>query len=219
MHHYPNRENPQQADQEWMQQRLIEPFELIGQPLFRYDLVKISANHYYVLGQYHHLIVDGYAIALLNRSLAEIYTQLAHGQVPNLDSPSYINFINADRAYVVSETFEKQRQYWLAQYPVVPEPLFSPRYRSQYSEQIIGSGCEALYLPRNPYKRLNQLAKQHHATLFQLLLGALYVYFTRTTQRDDFAIGLPVLNRANAKFKRTAGLFTEVSPTWFKFGK
>ena len=208
-----------EAAMAWMQQRFIETFELTGQPLFRYDLVKISNDNYYWLIQYHHLIIDGYGIALLNRSMAEIYTQLANGPVPNLDSLSYVTFVDNDRAYVESAIFDKQRQYWLNKYPTPPEPLFNPRYRSNYTNKLIGSGCEVLYLPRDFYNRLNVLAKQHKATLFHLLLGAFYVYFTRTAQRDDFAIGLPVLNRANANFKKTAGLFTGVSPTRFNFGK
>jgi len=225
MHDFSNQENPHEAAIEWMQARFREPFELTGQPLFRYDLVKLREDCYYWLLQYHHLIVDGYAVALLNRSLAAIYTQLVTGQVPNLESPSYTTFIDYDRAYVASETFETQRQYWLNQYPTRPEPLFRARSPSPATAtatataQVIGSSCEVLYLPRDFYNCLKALAKQHHATLFHLLLGALYVYFTRTAQRDDFAIGLPVLNRANAQFKHTAGLFTGVSPTWFQFGQ
>jgi hypothetical protein len=76
--------------------------------------------------------------------LADIYTQLANGQIPNLDSHSYVNFIENDRAYVESAVFDKQRQYWLDKYPTSPEPLFSPRYRSNYTNKLIGSGCEAL---------------------------------------------------------------------------
>jgi hypothetical protein len=213
-------EQPHDAAMAWMQQRFIEPFELSGQPLFRYDLLKLSDECYYWLLQYHHLIIDGYGVALLNRSLAEIYTQLLKGQEPNLDSPSYVDFIENDRAYVESAVFDKQRQYWLDKYPTPPEPLFSPRYRSNYyTDKLIGSGVEVLYLPREFYNRLKRKAKRHNATLFHLLLGALYVYFTRTAGREDFAIGLPVLNRANAQFKKTAGLFTGVSPTLFRFGK
>ncbi|MCP4416633.1 MAG: AMP-binding protein, partial [Chloroflexi bacterium] len=210
--------HPHEAAMAWMQQRFTEIFELTGRPLFRYDLVKISNDNYYWLLQYHHLIVDGYAIGWLARSLAKIYTQLQGGQVPNLDSPSYVNFIDNDRAYVESKVFDTQRQYWLDTYPTPPEPLLRPRYRSNYTDNLIGSGCEVLYLPRDFYNRLNELATQHKATLFHVLLGALYVYFTRTAGRDDFAIGLPVLNRANANFKKTAGLFTGVSPTLFHFG-
>jgi len=212
-------ERPHEAAMAWMQQRFIEPFELTGQPLFRYDLVKISDKCYYWLSQYHHLIIDGYGVGLLYRSLAEIYTHIANGQIPNLYSHSYVNFIHNDRAYVESAVFDKQRQYWLNQYPSLPEPLFNPRYRSNYTNKLIGSGCEILYLPRNFYNCLNKLAKKHNATLFHLLLGTFYIYFTRTAGRDDFAIGLPVLNRVNAQFKQTAGLFTGVSPTLFDFGK
>jgi hypothetical protein len=47
----------------------------------------------------------------------------------------------------------------LDKYLAPPEPLFSPRYRSHYTDKLIGSGCEVLYLPRDFYNRLNALAK------------------------------------------------------------
>jgi len=217
VHDFSTDMHPPEVAIAWMQQRFIEPFEFIGQPLFRYDLVKISADYYCWLVQYHYLIIDDYSIALLNRSLAEIYTQLANGQPPNLDSPSYLAFVDNDHTYVESESFKKQQQYWLDIYPVPPEPLFSPRYRSNYTNNLISSGCEVLYLPRDFCNHLNVLAKQYKVTLFHLLLGAFYVYLTRIAQRDDFVIGLPVLNRAN--FKKTAGLFKSMSPVLFNFGK
>jgi amino acid adenylation domain-containing protein len=204
---------------EWMQARFHEPFELIGQPLFRYDLVKTGEECYYWLMQYHHLIADGQTAALLHRSLANLYTQLVQGQIPDLASPSYTHYINNDRAYVQSDKFEQQCRYWLKQYPSVPESLLNPRYRSHFADNVIGSGCETFFLPRNIYQQLNDLAKQHQVTFLHIMLGVLYVYFTRIAQRDDFAVGLPVLNRANAQFKQTAGLFVGVSPTWFNFGQ
>ena len=36
--------------------------------------------------------------------------------------------------------------------------------------------------------------------------------------RGDFAVGLPVLNRANAQMRATAGLFVGVMPTRLAFG-
>jgi len=219
VHDFANAENPEQAALAWMQTRFKEPFALIEQPLFRYDLVKISENSYYWLLQYHHLMTDGWGVALLNRSLAEIYTRLMNGENPNLNSPSYVGFIDNDRDYIESALFETQRQYWLETYPAVPEPLLTPRYRAQFNRDLVESDSEALYLSREFYQQLNTLAKQCQATLFHVLLGALYTNFTRTAQRDDFAIGLPVLNRPKAQFKQTAGLFTGVSPTWFKCGQ
>lgn len=219
VHDFSHQDNPHKVALDWMQQRFIEPFDLSETPLFRYELIKVNAEHYYWLLQYHHIIVDGYATALINRSLAEIYTQLTKNLVPDLEGPSYIDYINNDLSYVGSETFTKQRQFWLKKYSTPPEPLFSPQHRSRYTHKLIGSGCEKLYFSREFYARLQSMAKQHKVSLFHLLLSALYIYFTRTAQRDDFAIGLPILNRANANFKNTVGLFTSISPAQFNFGR
>ncbi|MEM6406655.1 MAG: condensation domain-containing protein, partial [Pseudomonadota bacterium] len=190
--------DPVAAAQDWMQARFRTPFVLTGQPLFRYDLIKLADDHYYWLLQYHHLINDGWGVALLNRSLADLYSALVAGQAPDLSAPSYTDWIAQDRAYVDSATFRKNRDYWLHQYPTAPEPLLSPRYRTQYTDDIIHSGCETQSLPRAFYQQLERFAAQHQVSVFHILIGALTVYFTRITQREDFAIGLPVLNRARA---------------------
>ena len=206
--------DPVTAAQDWMQEQFRTPFVLTGQPLFRYDLIKLADDHYYWLLQYHHLINDGWGIALLNRSLAGLYSDLVTGQSPNLSAPTYTDWITQDRAYIASTTFRKGRDYWLQQYPTAPEPLLSPCYRSQYTDDVIHSDSEIMPLPRAFYQQLEQLAAQHRVSLFPVLIGALFVYFTRITQREDFVIGLPVLNRASATFKQTAGLFTGVSAVW-----
>ncbi|OAD23022.1 amino acid adenylation, partial [Candidatus Thiomargarita nelsonii] len=54
--------------------------------------------------------------------------------------------------------------------------------------------------------------------MFHVILGALYCYFVRTFHREDFVIGLPTLNRNNAAFKQTVGLFAGTSPALFRFG-
>ena len=210
-------DDAEQAALAWIQTRFNEPFQLIGQPLFRYDLVKTSEQCYYWLMRYHHIIVDGYSIALFHRSLATIYSQLVQGQQPDLEAHSYTHYISDDRAYVESDKFEAQHRYWLDKYPTAPDPLLSPRYRAHITNNLAASGCEALYLPRDFYQQLEGLAKQHQVTLPHLLLAALYVYFTRTAQRDDLTFGWPVLNRSNAQFRQTCGLFVGISPILLSF--
>ena len=145
---FSNEPEPEATALAWMQVRFVEPFDLYGKPLFRYDLVKLADRHYYWFMQYHHLIIDGWGVALLNRSLAAIYSQLSASEAPGLDSPSYLAYVADDRAYVESAKFEQQRTWWLAQYPEAPEPLLSPQHRSDFPVKPIGSGCKPLYLPR-----------------------------------------------------------------------
>ncbi len=195
---------------QWMQQRFVQSFTLEGEPLFRYDLIRVADEEYYWLMQYHHLIVDGWGIALLNRSLAELYSALSQGQTPDLQSHSYLDYVADDQSYLQSAHYDTQRAYWLKQYPSVPEPLLRPRASDNGP---VASDCSAIHLPRALYQQLELLAKQYQASTFHVLIGAVALYFARTQGRDEFVIGLPILNRPSAAFKATAGLFTGVSPT------
>jgi len=44
------------------------------------------------------------------------------------------------------------------------------------------------------------------------LLTALYVYFSGATGHHDIVVGVPILNRSSARFKRMVGLFTDITP-------
>lgn len=89
--------DPAAAAERWMQNRFCMPFVLIGQPLFRYDLIRLADDHYYWLLQYHHLINDNWGVALLNRSLAELYSALVARRTPNISAPAYADWIMQDR--------------------------------------------------------------------------------------------------------------------------
>ncbi|HBH72879.1 MAG TPA: non-ribosomal peptide synthetase, partial [Synechococcales bacterium UBA10510] len=212
-------DDPEAAAQAFMRQRFEQPFALEGQPLFRYDLIKLADDHYYWLLQYHHLSIDGWGVALLNRSLARLYSDLTAGHSTALDAPSYGAYIADDRAYVESAKFEQQRLFWRDHHPQPPEPLLTPFYRSRFGGALAGSGCESMTLPRAFYDRLGTLAESLGVSRFHVLLGALYVYFARTGQCDQVTFGLPVLNRANGAYKQTAGLFTNHSPVKFACGR
>ncbi|MFN9546084.1 MAG: condensation domain-containing protein, partial [Cyanobacteriota bacterium] len=188
--------DPESAALAFMRQRFEEPFALEGQPLFRYELIKLAEDHFYWVLQYHHVMIDGWGIALLNRSLAALYTELSAEVEPELqESPSYIDYITDDRAYVESAKFEQQRLFWQSHHPQTPEPLLTPYYRGQFGGVLVGSGCEPMFLSRAFYDKLGSLASDHGATLFHVLLAGLYVYFSRTASCNEVTIGLPVLNR------------------------
>jgi non-ribosomal peptide synthetase component F len=213
-----NDDHPHETAFAWMQQQFIQSFELYEQPLFFFALLKVSEECYYWFKQYHHLIVDGWSGSLLTQSLAEIYTQLVQGQPITLATPSYFSFVQNDRAYLESARYETDLQYWLDKYQTLPEPLWSPRYFSQFLDQTPPSGHRVLSLSRPFYNQLQALATHCQATTFHLLLGAFYIYLTRTTQTAELVVGLPFLNRSNATFKQTVGLFTGVSAARFSFG-
>jgi amino acid adenylation domain-containing protein len=204
--------DPDAAARRWMQRRFVEPFELEGQPLFRYDLVRVADAEHYCLMQYHHLVADGWSLALFNRSLAELYGALRQGRSAGATSFSYLDQVAEDQRYLASEVWRQDQAYWRQEYPFVPEPLLQPR---SSGPGLAGSDCHTVQLPQELYRRLGLLAGQHQASTFHVFIGVLAVYFARTQACGELVIGLPMLNRTKAAFKETGGLFASVCPVRF----
>jgi len=160
--------------------------------------------------------VDGWAISLIVQRLGTAYNALLAGQSHDDEHFSYLDFIKNDQAYLESNKYTQHERYWQEKFRQLPEPLIVAR--SAAKGKIIPSQRSTLQLKRPFYNQLVAFATENKASTFHVILGALYCYFVRTSNRDDFIIGLPTLNRKTAAFKQTVGLFVGVSPGWFSFG-
>jgi amino acid adenylation domain-containing protein len=218
-------DDPVAASVQWMQARFVAPFELHGQLLYRYALIRLRDDRHRFFFVYHHLVTDGWGISLLNKRLGRLYAALLQDPrgdgVPGSEAcpvqPSYRAFIEHDQDYTRSSRFDEDRRYWADKYRSLPEPLFRPR-SARAGDRQTSSQRQVLWLERPFYDRLRAFAARVDSTPFNVMLGALYVYFTRTARRDELAVGLPILNRGGAAFKDTAGLFINMIPSRFSAG-
>ncbi|RKZ79751.1 MAG: hypothetical protein DRR19_24565, partial [Candidatus Parabeggiatoa sp. nov. 1] len=215
---FSTQENAFESALKWMSEEFVKPFQLYDGLLFQFALCKASDNCYYWLKKYHHLIVDGWAISLVVQRVATAYNALSAGQSSTHNYYSYQDFIQNDQTYLESEKFVKAKHYWQEKYREVPEPLLVRKSAAQFQGQTLPSQRATLCLKRSFYNQLIEFAQKKKVSLFHVILGSLYCYFVRTCDREDLVIGLPTLNRNNAAFKQTVGLFVGVSPAWFRFG-
>ncbi|MDJ0841010.1 MAG: condensation domain-containing protein, partial [Acidobacteriota bacterium] len=218
LHDFSSVRDPYAAALIWMKQQFVRPFSLFKAPLFEYAMLKVNARCYLWYYKYHHLIVDGWSASLLVRSVAETYTQLINGRKPSLEAPSYAAFVQDDLAYRKSKRYEASRCYWKNQYTSLPDPLFTPRDGYRLLPKTTPSNHLTLCLERSRFDRLKTLAANYKASVFHVLLGALYVYFTRTAQIEEFVVGLPALNRSGPQLKKTCGLFVGTNAARLRFG-
>ncbi|WP_338576643.1 amino acid adenylation domain-containing protein [Pseudomonas canadensis] len=212
LHDVSGEPDPKAASHALMQAQMAWPFTLQGAPLFRFFLVKLDDDHYRLGTQAHHLILDGWGFGQMLQSLARLYTDLQQARQPELLAPSYIDFIDADERYHASARYARDREYWLGKYQVLPEPLLTPRNNAKASSNTLAQAFPVALL-----NRMEQVANRYQASAFHVLLAAMYVYFTRTAQRPEWVVGLPILNRSNARFRSTVGLFTQVSAVRLQF--
>lgn len=209
--------NAEQQVIEWMQNQFVEPFQIYGELLFKFALCKVSKDCYYGFQKYHHSISDGLSNLLIPRRIADAYNALITGCHIEPQSYSYLEFVKDDQIYRQSKKFIQDKLYWLEKYQQLPEPLITPRHDMPKLKKHIPCQQSILCLKRDFYDQLINFAEEHHTSIFHICLGVLYCYFLRNTDRDDFAIGTSTLNRSNAAFRQTVGMFVSVSPVWFSF--
>ncbi|WP_428741192.1 amino acid adenylation domain-containing protein [Tenacibaculum sp.] len=202
------------ADEEviaFMQNEFVKPFDITsGKFLHKFILIKVASQKHYLFSVYHHIITDGWGTSLMFQRLVKNYNELVENkEVISKYVCSYQDFIIDDVEYQNSNKYQEDKLYWLKRFAALPENIFEKR--NQYNKES-KSAQKSIYIKRELYNSINALAKEFNSSTFHVILATLFLYFGRKHQNNDYAIGLPVLNRGKATFKRTVGLFMGISP-------
>ncbi|WP_425331451.1 non-ribosomal peptide synthetase, partial [Pseudomonas syringae] len=219
LHDVSGHSEPEQAARALINDNMRRPYVLDGSPLLDFCLIRLADDQHWLAGQAHHLILDGWGFAQLFKSLGELYSALIAGKDLELLAPGYSAFIADDARYQASKRYSLDRAYWLEKYRDLPEPLLVSRYHNRRATDPAPSHAWVQPLPGTLHARMKQFAERHNASAFHVLLAVLHVYFTRTAQRDEWIVGLPLLNRSGARFKATLGHFAQVSAVRMAFAE
>ncbi|PVZ42392.1 non-ribosomal peptide synthetase [Pseudomonas sp. CC120222-01a] len=195
-----------------------KPFVQGTGALWGTQLIRLGEHRYLFALQAHHLILDGWGVDLWFKRVADYYGLLGEGQPLPDSAPGYREFVVDDSQYQASARHGRDRDYWLGKYQQLPDALLAPRERGQLA---VGEPSAVLELPFDGQllARMTALGSELQASAFHVLLAAMHVCCTRTWQRDQWVVGVPVRNRASARFKSTLGLFTQVSALRMDFGR
>ena len=202
-----------------LEAQMRTPYQLdAASPLWAATLIRIGEQRYLLALQAHHLILDGWGVDQWFKQLADHYRLLQQGLPLPHGAASYTAFIEDDAQYQASARQTRDRDYWLAKYQQLPDALLAPRERAS-AATATPSGAQRQPFDRQLLARMRRCAADLQASPLHVLLAALHVCVTRTWQRDEWVVGLPVRNRGNARFKATLGLFTQVSALRLGFAR
>lgn len=205
-----DREDREESILDFMQKEFKKPFNIEKDRfLYRFVLIKTGENFHYLFSVYHHIITDGWGTSLMFTRLVKNYNEIIENGTITSEYPySYENFAAVDENYFNSEEFNSDRQYWTEKFNVLPENLFQ---KLDTLKTVNISSRKELVIKRAVYNELSKLALETKSSTFHIILAVLYAYFGKKSQHELVSIGLPVLNRSGAKFKKTVGLFMGVN--------
>src|SRR5438477_249306 len=97
-----------------MEQAAAAVFDLERGPLFRAELLRLSAQEHVLLLNSHHIISDNWSAGILVREILALYEAFASGSRPSLPIPAlrYTDFASWQRDAAQSSTIEAQLAWW-----------------------------------------------------------------------------------------------------------
>ncbi|MGH9370512.1 MAG: amino acid adenylation domain-containing protein, partial [Vicinamibacterales bacterium] len=186
-----------------------EPFVLSHGPLFRVRLVRMSSRDHRLLLTLHHIVADGWSLALLNRELDTLYAAYARNEMSPLAAlpVQYADFSVWQRAWLGSGALQPQVDYWMRQLAHPPRLLEIPLDRPRPVEESSVGARQTLQIPPALAVALRQFCQRAHLTPFMLLLAAFDLVLHRYTGQTDLLVGCPVAGRSRAEIENVIGFF------------
>jgi amino acid adenylation domain-containing protein/non-ribosomal peptide synthase protein (TIGR01720 family) len=183
-------------------------FDLSRGPLVRTQVIELDQTEHVALLTIHHIVADGWSMAVLLRELTALYAAYSLGRpspLPELPV-QYADFAVWQRGWLQGETLQSQLAYWKKQI----EGTVTLDLPTDYPRPIIQTYAGAsttLRLAQALSESLKTFSRQAGVTLFMSLLAAFKILLQRYTGQDDLSLGSPIAGRTRAEVEPLIGFF------------
>lgn len=179
-----------------MQADIEGQLNLLSQPLAAVWLFRFSPGHYTVYIRAHHIIIDGFGMALIEHRFAELYRTLRQKTVASQPFGAFYAFLGEEQQYADSEKSRQDAEYWRRYVTDGPSLPVLQKGGEDYGAECLHS--EAM-LPIHFSQQLSAFAEYCGIGWPDLLLALSAAWLTFQLYGEDGAevhpIWVPVMNR------------------------
>ena len=188
-------------------------FDLTQAPLLRIRLLRLDSEEHVVLLTMHHIISDGWSMAVFVREMSTLYAAFSEGMKPTLaELPiQYADYAVWQRNRLNGEALASELSYWKKQLAGAPPALDLPADHPTASQLSQGARY-SVTLPDSLVKQLKRFSLSQEATPFIILMAALKILLFRWTMQRDIVVGTVVSNRDRVETENLIGCFMNFLP-------
>ena len=202
-----------------MDQEIHRPFHLETGPPLRIFICRVAADEHLLLLNMHHIVSDGWSLALLQKELTETYAALIEDRAPR---PSrlpiqYGDFAVWQRRSTSQALFEEQLTYWRERLADAPTVLELPWDRPRPPIQTYRGDRLIFHVSEEVTAATARLGREYRVTEYMRLLGAYAVLLSRYARQNDVVIGSPIANRTRAELEPMIGFFVNTLAIRIRF--
>jgi amino acid adenylation domain-containing protein len=201
--------DPHADAQRHAEQETRTPFDLTCGPPIRGRLLRLAEHEHRLLVTLHHLVADGWSIALLLQELGTLYSAFVQGQPDPLPPLSlhYPDYALWQRRWIDGPLLQRQLAFWRDHLRAAPALLELPTDRPRPAEQDYAGDALPVRLDAALTQALIALSQRHGTTLFMTVLAAWGVLLARLSAQQQVVIGTPIAQRTRAETEALIGLF------------
>ena len=133
-------------------------FDLLNGPLYRFKLIKKNNGSHIILLTLHHIICDGWSIAILMRDL-----KLFYENKPLPKAPSFSNYVLSEKDFIDSPEYLKELSYWKDLFTPIPEVAELPQAKKRPA--IRNSASHRIDVLINPELKGELFARNNESAL------------------------------------------------------
>ncbi|MBQ1784190.1 MAG: condensation protein [Gammaproteobacteria bacterium] len=205
--------DPLAAAKRLMQADIDAQLTLIGNSLVEQWLICVDDCQYLWYLRGHHIILDGYAMVLIEQRCAQLYTYFLGKGAAGQPFHRFVDFIVEEQAYQQSQRYRDDQRYWrdyLAQVEALP---VLRKDAGNYGDEGVHLECP---LPATFGPLLAQLASRVSVgwpDLLVLLSGAYLYYHTPFLRHgNELSLWLPFMSRWGSVSAYLPALIVNILP-------
>ena len=188
-------------------------FDLFQAPLVRLTLFQVAEDTYQFILNLHHLILDGWSIALVMKEVLACYNALCMGQPVSLQpTRPYSDYVR----WLQRQDLSRPEQFWRESLKGFAEPtsLGIDRKPSEPAPQLLEHAQQQLKLMPELTTALESFSRNERVTLNTILQGAWALLLSLYSGKDDVLFGATVSGRPAelAAVETMVGLFINTLP-------
>ena len=201
-----NEQAPDQAARLWIDAATRQPYPLEASRLYDFALLSLSETELWLYLKCHHILGDGTALVQAGADIVDLYLCLARGQARDVQKkPSYLEAIDRERAYLESDRYAQDRQYWDEKFRTLPEPVSLARLGNPTGG--MESGRYGLAIEGSRRERIDVFCRESGVTPSVFFLAVFYAYLYWMTGQKDIVLASITGNRTSPRDKHTFGMF------------
>lgn len=207
--------HPLQAAQQRMQADIQAPLDLLNAPISAQWLFKIADDHFLWYCRGHHIILDGFGMALLEQRCARLYSHFLGQGDAGEPFRAFTDYLEEEENYRNSQRHADDRLYWQRYLDTPVDLPVLNKKENRYDEVGLHFECQ---LPQTLCRRLHQVSDEMGVTWPDLLIllsaAYLFLHFRPHQPPQTLPVWLPFMSRLGSVGANIPALLVNILPLY-----